>query len=69
MKTKIEQIELCIGDIKASGLGDRSYPIEVAQSTMDGVVRSWFVKPEHFWIYWDLAAEEMHPISRETLRE
>lgn len=66
---KIAETEPCIGDIEASGLGDRSYPIEVAWSDPAGVVHSWFVRPEHLWVYWDLAAEEMHHITYHDLKQ
>lgn len=66
---KIQETEPCIGDIEASGLGDRSYPIEVAWSSPDGVVHSWFVKPEHLWVYWDYEAEELHHIAYADLKQ
>lgn len=66
---KIAETEPCIGDIESSGLGDRSYPIEIAWSTPEGAVHSWLVRPEHLWIYWDLAAEELHHIAYVDLKQ
>ena len=53
-------------DVEASGLHAESYPIEIAV-LIDGRCHSWLIKPERQWRYWDLNAEKIHGISRETL--
>lgn len=55
-------------DIEASGLHFDSYPIEVAV-LVEGVFKSWLIKPELNWTFWDSSAERMHGISREQLNE
>lgn len=60
-------------DIEASGLGNNSYPIEVAFCDIDGGQRyTTLINPETAgdWESWDMYAEEaVHGISREQLRE
>lgn len=56
-------------DIEASGLGDESYPIEIAWCAVDGDdVFSALINPESAgdWDYWDEHAEmDIHGISRD----
>lgn len=62
-------------DFEASGLGQQSYPIQVAWSAADGMVSEcWFIEPaaDHKWALeegWDAAAERLHGIVFATLRE
>jgi len=53
-------------DIEASGLGFDSYPIEVAV-LVEGKSKSWLIKPEPKWKHWDIAAENLHGITRGQL--
>jgi hypothetical protein len=61
---------MIILDVEASGLGDDSYPIEVAwqHRFIQAKFDSFLIKPEPSWQYWDAYAEEqIHHISRDTL--
>lgn len=60
----------CFIDFEASGLGPRSYPIEVAFSLQDGKVESYLVDPSgiSYWNDWDSFAESVHKITQEQLR-
>ena len=53
-------------DIEASGLHFDSHPIEIAV-LVNGQTRSWLIKPEPNWKYWNATAESLHGISREQL--
>jgi DNA polymerase III epsilon subunit-like protein len=55
-------------DIEASGLHFDSYPIEIAVLVGDKR-KSWLIKPQDEWEYWDDNAEAMHGISRELLQK
>jgi hypothetical protein len=54
-------------DFEASGLGDGSYPIEVAWVAEDGDTESHLIKPQPHWTDWDEVAEDIHGITREHL--
>ena len=60
-------------DFEASGLGPRSYPIEVAWSGADGSVEEcWLIRPEAAYGWpleeaWEASAERVHGISFEEL--
>lgn len=56
-------------DVEASGLGGRSYPIEVGLITMSGEMYCALVRPEPDWTHWDERAEAVHHISRPVLAE
>lgn len=61
---------MIIMDVEASGLGDDSYPIEVAwQHRFDPTEFDTFlIKPALSWHYWDAYAEDhIHHIARKTL--
>lgn len=58
-------------DIEASGLGDDSYPIEIAWGHRydPTVYDSFLIRPPENWTHWDDYAEfNIHGLSRETLR-
>ncbi|MEY8877262.1 MAG: hypothetical protein AB9M60_12185 [Leptothrix sp. (in: b-proteobacteria)] len=55
-------------DVEASGFGTGSYPIEVGFVSPIGAVVCTLIQPEPGWTHWDLAAERVHGVSRETLR-
>ncbi|MEH6579921.1 MAG: hypothetical protein V7731_22945 [Amphritea sp.] len=64
-------MELICLDLEASGLGPRSYPIEVAwKSTGDNSFDNFLIDPDSAvqWDYWDEFAEEMHGICRTELQ-
>lgn len=55
-------------DIEASGLGLDSYPIEISV-LVEGVIKTWLIKPLPEWQHWDAKAEKMHGISRDQLNK
>jgi len=57
----------CVIDIEASGFGRSSYPIEVGYVMPDGRSRCMLIQPAAHWTHWDISAEALHGISRETL--
>ena len=57
----------CVIDIEASGFGRASYPIEVGYVLPDGRAVCMLVKPAPHWTHWDIAAEQVHGISRGVL--
>ena len=57
----------CFIDFEASGLGNRSYPIEVGWNLPDGTVRSFLIRPLPSWNHWCERAEAVHGISRAEL--
>jgi len=60
-------MELICIDLEASGLGEESYPIEVAwKNDVTGEQDSFLIDPDtaQNWHYWDEYAEEMHGIER-----
>ncbi|MCB1956196.1 MAG: hypothetical protein KDG55_11005 [Rhodocyclaceae bacterium] len=56
-------------DVEASGLGRGSYPIEIGISLPDGWRCCWLIRPADTWTHWDPAAEAIHHISRDRLRQ
>ena len=54
-------------DIEASGLGNTSFPIEVAWNDSEGVITNHLVRPESDWTSWDPEAERLHGIKRDEL--
>ena len=57
----------CFIDFEASGLTNSTYPIEVAWNLPDGTIRSFLIRREPSWTYWDTTAAHLHGISREEL--
>ncbi|MFY9510977.1 MAG: hypothetical protein WAQ05_08400 [Rubrivivax sp.] len=57
----------CVLDIEASGFGRHSYPIEVGYVLPDGRARCTLIQPAPPWTHWDIAAEQVHHIARQTL--
>ena len=53
-------------DIEASGLGEGSYPIEIAIAEMRGDTHHWLIDPSSVsgWTHWDSAAEKVHGLSK-----
>jgi hypothetical protein len=56
-------------DVEASGLGGRSYPIEVGLITSHGDMYCALVQPDASWQHWDERAEAVHHISRPILAQ
>ena len=56
-------------DIEASGLGNTSYPIEIAWNDPTGKVTRRLIKPADGWRSWDFAAERIHGISKEEIEK
>lgn len=56
-------------DLEASGLGSRSWPVEVGWAFVNGQSDSFLVRPDPSWAddAWDARAEQLHGISRDTL--
>ena len=54
-------------DIEASGLGNTSFPIEVAWNDSEGAITNRLVKPVADWTSWDPEAERIHGITRDEL--
>jgi hypothetical protein len=54
-------------DIEASGLGARSYPIEVGLALEPGRRYCTLIRPVDHWDHWDEQAESIHRISRQNL--
>jgi hypothetical protein len=60
-------------DVEASGLGGRSYPIEVGLITPEGSMYCSLIAPDPHWVgdgdaAWDEAAERVHGITRAILK-
>lgn len=55
-------------DFEASSLAKLSYPIEVGWVFEDGTSESHLIQPAPQWTDWDMEAEAVHHISRETLQ-
>ncbi|MEM6850299.1 MAG: hypothetical protein AAF527_01165 [Pseudomonadota bacterium] len=57
-------------DFEASGLGARSWPIEVGWARFGGAASSLLIAPEPGWTVeaWDPRAEALHGLSRKTLK-
>lgn len=58
--------DIIVIDCEASGLEEKSYPIEVGVSLHDDSF-SFLIKPEKEWTYWSMSAEKIHNIKREQL--
>ena len=56
-------------DFEASSLARHSYPIEVAWVFEDGTSESHLIRPAPGWDDWDVAAEAIHHIPRESLQD
>lgn len=56
-------------DVEASGFGSNSYPIEVGFVLPDGASYCALIRPAAGWTHWDDAAEQVHKVSRDTLRK
>lgn len=56
-------------DLEASGLGARSWPVEVGWAFADGGGGGFLLRPDPSWTddAWDPRAERLHGIARETL--
>ena len=54
-------------DFEASSLSKASYPIEVGWAGEDGSEEAHLIRPAPEWTDWDVSAEAIHKISRETL--
>jgi hypothetical protein len=54
-------------DIEASGFGKYGYPIEVGFITENANTWCSLIQPADDWQYWDMSAENVHHISRESL--
>jgi hypothetical protein len=54
-------------DIEASGLGTRSYPIEIGAALTDGTKFCSLILPRPEWTHWDDGAQQLHRISRDML--
>lgn len=66
-RKNIQQIRPFILDVEASGFGCESYPIEIGLA-LDGKNRYCsLILPADQWTHWDMAAQNTHHISRETL--
>lgn len=56
-------------DIEASGLGARSYPIEIGLALPDDRSYSRLILPEPDWTHWSDEAQAIHHIDRDQLRD
>jgi len=56
-------------DIEASGFGPESYPIEIGVVRSDGARYCKLIKPFDDWCHWDIAAENLHGISKSLLNQ
>ncbi len=58
-------------DLEASGLGDRSWPIEIGWAINGGEPESFLIRRHEDWplAAWDPKAEELHGLSIEVLHE
>ena len=54
-------------DFEASSLAKLSYPIEVAWIFEDGATESHLIRPPLQWTDWDIEAQAIHGIARETI--
>ncbi|MEM9704949.1 MAG: hypothetical protein AAF850_02600 [Pseudomonadota bacterium] len=56
-------------DIEASGLNEKSWPVEIGWALPDQAETSLIVKPDPAWpdAGWDPSAEELHGLHRDTL--
>jgi hypothetical protein len=54
-------------DVEASGFGSGSYPIEVGIALDSGETKCMIIRREPEWQHWNLEAEYLHGITRESL--
>jgi hypothetical protein len=54
-------------DFEASSLSKGSYPIEIGWAGEDRSTEAHLIRPAPGWTDWDVSAEAIHKISRETL--
>ncbi len=54
-------------DFEASSLGKKGVPIEVAWVFEDGRSEAYLIRPADEWTDWDMSAQSVHGIARETL--
>ncbi len=61
--------KLAFLDIEASGLGSKSWPVEVGWAFEEGAATSMLVRPDRTWSddAWDEGAERLHHIDRARL--
>jgi hypothetical protein len=57
-------------DLEASGLGSKSWPVEVAWTFTEGPPAAFLIRPDDAWPdeAWEEGAEALHGISRDDLR-
>lgn len=57
-------------DLEASGLGSKSWPVEVAWTFTEGPPAAFLIRPDEAWPdeAWEEGAEALHGISRDDLR-
>lgn len=53
-------------DIEASGFGPGSYPLEIGLVMGDGTAHCYLIQPYEDWTHWEVEAEKLHRLSRET---
>ena len=53
-------------DIEASGFGAGSYPIEIGIVMDDGAAHCFLIQPYADWTHWEVEAEKLHGLTRET---
>jgi len=58
--------DIIVLDCEASGLEEKSYPIEVGVALHEDSF-GFLIKPEKNWTYWSKTAEKLHNIKREEL--
>lgn len=60
-------LEPVIIDVEASGFDPKGYPIEIGLALTSGERYSSLILPVEEWTHWDLNAEKIHHIKRDTL--
>lgn len=60
--------DIIVIDCEASGLSEKSYPIEVGVALHDDTF-GFLIKPEPKWTHWGKKAALMHQISRDELED
>lgn len=66
-KKNIKLFRPYILDVEASGFGCESYPIEIGLVLEKEDRYCSLILPADHWTHWDMAAQNIHHISRETL--
>lgn len=54
-------------DIEASGFSKGSYPIEIGLVLPNGSSYCYLIQPYDDWTHWEVEAENLHRLSRETV--